>query len=155
MMEDLFRNNRRRFNEIHADRRFPFLDKVYYQLSINDDKLTDEEIISSYFKFSDCIQTNTFAAAELEWVTISVLCFYRRHLTPLLIQRGILSIIYSWGDELTALDILSFINLRILADAAEPYGGLPPESGIHWLKDILPNQEELLQQSLDDMIKQG
>ncbi len=147
--------NKQRFESIISDKRFNFLEPIYTQLYASDTNLTDEEILDSYYKFSDHIQTNTFAAAELEWVTISVLCFYRPHLTGELIKRGLLAIVYSIGEKINASDIFEFIHQRILADNLEPYGGLPPENGMNWLTEIQTTQNVLVQRVLEEVIRQN
>ena len=147
--------NRQRFDSINSDKRFNYLENIYKRLFDNDTTLTDTEILDSYYKFSDNIQTNTFAAAELEWVTISVLCHFRPHLTEALIRRGLLSIVYSLGDNIDWFTVRQFIDRRILADKIEPYGGLPPEVGQQWLKDILPGKKERVQKVLEDVIKEN
>ncbi len=152
---DMAEKNRLRFESIISDKRFDFLDPIYKRLLANDPTLTDEEIIGNYNKFSDHIQTNTFAAAELEWVTISVLCFYRPRLTSGLIKKGLLAIVYSIGDEINVDDVFEFIRQRILATNLEPYGGLPPEAGMKWLTEILPTQKILVQQILEEVIRQN
>src|SRR4051812_43562930 len=87
--------SRVRFDNLISDRRFNFLENIYKRLFDNDATLTDAEILEAYSKFSDNIQTNSFAAAELEWVTISVLCHFRPDLTETLIRRGLLAVVYS------------------------------------------------------------
>lgn len=147
--------NRLRFDSIISDKRFDFLEPIYKRLLANDTNLTDKEILDNYYKFSDHIQTNTFAAAELEWVTISLLGFYRPHLTGELIKRGLLSIVYSIGDEINGNDVFEFIHQRIIADNLEPYGGLPPEAGMQWLTEVLPTQKVLVQEVLEEVIRQN
>ena len=147
--------NRQRFDSIISDKRFNFLENVYKRLLAYDTTLTDQEILDNYYRFSDNIQTNTIAAAELEWVIISVLCFYRPNFTEELIRRGLLSIVYSWGDSIDNEHILEFIQERILAVNAEPYGGLPPDVGMKWLTDTLPAQQDTIQRVLEDVIRQN
>lgn len=153
--DKLLEKNRLRFDSIIGDKRFNFLESTYKRLFDNDTKLTDAEILDAYFKFSDNIQTNTFAAAELEWVTISVLCYFRPNLTETLIRRGLLSIVYSLGDDIDYFKVGQFIDKRILADKMEPYGGLPPNVGQEWLKKLLPSQKEMVQKVLVDVIEEN
>lgn len=165
-LKDLFRKtnmssdvtldkNRQRFDNIVSDKRCNYLENIYKRLFANDMTLTNAEILDAYFKFSANIQTNTFAAAELEWVTVSVLCHFRPDLTETLIRRGLLSVVYSLGDDIDWFTVRQFIDRRILADKIEPYGGLPPEVGHQWLKDFLPGQKEKVQKVLDDVIKEN
>jgi hypothetical protein len=147
--------NKQRFDSIISDNRFNFLEDIYKRLLSNDATLTDKEILDNYYRFSDSIQTNTIAAAELEWVTVSVICFYRPKLTEELIRRGLLCIVYSWGDNINSEHILDFIRERILAVNVEPYGGKPPETGMKWLTDILPTQQEVIQRIQEDVISQN
>jgi len=153
--DKLFDKKRLRFDSIISDRRFDFLEIIYKRLFDKDTKLTDDEILDAYFKFSNCIQTNTFAAAELEWVTISVLCYFRQNLTESLMRRGLLSIVYSLGDDVDWFTVKQFIDMRILADKVEPYGGLPPSVGQEWLKCLLPAQKEIVQKVLLDVIEEN
>jgi len=153
--DKLLDKNRIRFESIIADKRFNYLESIFKRLFDKDSTLTDVEILSAYFKFSDNIQTNTFAAAELEWVTISVLCHFRPNLTETLIRRGLLSIIYSLGDDIDWFTVGQFIDRRILADKVEPYGGLPPNVGQEWLKNLLPSQKETVQKVLLDVIEEN
>jgi hypothetical protein len=134
-----------RFTDIVRDKRFNPLEPVFARVAEQDPTLTDEEILTAYYAFSDRIQTNTFAAAELEWVTVAGLCVYRPHLTALLIRRALLSIIWSIGDDSSSEAVLAFVHQRILADAAMPYGGLPSAAGLTWLKEGLPMQKALIQ----------
>ncbi|RZK36315.1 MAG: hypothetical protein EOO57_07440 [Hymenobacter sp.] len=151
----LIDKNGKRFDSIISDIRFNYLECTYEKLFTEDTTLSDAEIIESYFKFSDCIQTNTFAAAELEWVVISVICYFRPSLTEIIFRRGLLSIVYSLGEDIDSFTVLQFIEVRILTDEAEPYGGLPPAIGLKWLTDILPMQKETIQMVLDDVIKEN
>jgi hypothetical protein len=151
----LTQKNRQRFDSIISDSRFNYLESIYKRLLNNDTTVTDTEILDAYFKFSDSIQTNTFAAAELEWVTISVPCYFRRNLTETLLRRALLSIVWSLGDNIDWVIVVQFIEKRILADQAEPYGGLPPDIGQKWLKEILPTEKETIQKDLNDVIKQN
>lgn len=153
--DKLLKKNRLRFDSIISDERFNFLESIFKRLADNDNSLTDIEILDAYFKFSDNIQTNTFATAELEWVTISVLCHFRPNLTEKLIRRGLLSIVYSLGDDIDWFTVRQFIDKKILADKAEPYGGLPPEIGQEWLKNLLPTQKEIVQKVLMNVIEEN
>jgi hypothetical protein len=152
---DTLDKNRQRFDDIISDKRFNFLEGIYKRLFDNDTTLTDKEILDAYFKFSDSIQTNTFAAAELEWVTTSVLCHFRPHLTETLLRRGLLSIVYSLGDDIDWYTVKQFIERQILYNPNEPYGGLPPAAGQEWLKNLLPNQKETVQKVLVDVIEEN
>ena len=147
--------NRFRFDNIISDKRFNFLESIYKRLFEKDTELTNDEILEAYIKFSDKIQSNTFAVAELEWVTISVLCYFRPNLTEVLIRRGLLSIVYSLGDDIDWNTVRQFIESRILANNAEPYGGLPPNEGQEWLKELLPAQKELVQKVLVEVIEEN
>ena len=152
---DTLDKNRQRFDSIISDKRFNFLESIYKRLFDNDTTLSDTEILDAYFKFSDNIQTNTFAAAELEWVTISVLCHFRPHLTETLLRRALLSIVYSLGDDIDWFTVKQFIDRQILDNKTEPYGGLPPAVGQEWLKNILPNQKEMVQKVLVEVIEEN
>lgn len=151
----LAQKNKQRFEDIISDTRSNYLESIYKRLFDNDASLTDKEILDAYFKFSDSIQTNTFAAAELEWVAISVLCYFRSNLTETLLRRGLLSIVWSLGDDIDWFTVLQFIERRIIGNKLEPYGGLPPESGQKWLTEILPTQKEIIQKVLEDVIKKN
>jgi|GEM_PF-1369896 len=144
-----------RFTDIINDTRCNVLSSIFPRLAQGDSNLTDQEILDSYFAFSNKIQTNTFAAAELEWVTVATLCAHRPHLTGTLIRRGLLSIVWSIGDEITNEDVLAFLDHRVLASNAMPYGGLPPDAGLTWLKDELPKQKALIQHVLEEVIQQN
>jgi hypothetical protein len=163
--KDLFRNtdqpmdflekNKQRFDSIISDKRFNYLEDIYQRLFAGDTTLADSEVLDAYFKFSNNIQTNTFAAAELELVTISVLCHFRPNLTKTLIRRGLLSIVYSLGDDIDWFTVQQFIDKRIFADKTEPYGGLPPIVGQVWLKNLLPKQKNTVQKVLEDVVEEN
>ena len=153
--DKLLDKNRLRFDSIISDKRFNYLESIYTRLFDNDTELADAEIVDAYFKFSDNIQTNTFSAAELEWVTISILCHFRPNLTETLIRRGLLSIIYSLGDDIDWFTVGQFIDRRILGENVEPYGGLPPIEGQAWLKELLPAQKETVQKVLVEVIEEN
>ena len=146
--------NRLRFESIITDQRFNYLENIYKRLFENDDSLKDTEILSAYFKFSDSIQTNSFSAAELEWVIISVICHYRPNLMETLMKRGLLAIVYSLGADIDWFTVGQFIDKRILSDEVEPYGGLPPEIGQVWLKNLVTFHKELVQKVLLEVIEQ-
>ena len=146
--------NRLRFESIITDQRFNYLENIYKRLFENDDSLKDSEILSAYFKFSDSIQTNSFSAAELEWVIISVICHYRPNLMETLMKRGLLAIVYSLGADIDWFTVGQFIDKRILSDEVEPYGGLPPEIGQVWLKNLVTFHKELVQKVLLEVIEQ-
>lgn len=153
--DKLLNKNRRRFDSVISDKRFNFLESTIKRLLNEDTELSDAEILDNYYKFSDKIQTNTFAAAELELVTISVLCHFRPHLTETLLRRGLLCIVYSLGDDLDWFTVGQFIDRRILADNVEPYGGLPPKEGLDWLKNLIPKQKETVQKILVEVIEEN
>jgi len=146
--------NRLRFESVITDQRFNYLENIYKRLFENDDSLKDSEILSAYFKFSDSIQTNSFSAAELEWVIISVICHYRPHLMETLMRRGLLAIVYSLGTDIDWFTVGQFIDRYILSDEVEPYGGLPPEIGQVWLKNLVTFHKELVQKVLLEVIEQ-
>jgi len=149
------KERQQRFTDIISDKRFNGLAPIFTRIDDSDPTLMDEEILCAYYAFSDRIQTNTFAAAELEWVTVATLCACRPHLTSTLIRRGLLSIVWSIGDEISSDDVLAFVHHRILASDAMPYGGLPPDEGLTWLREELPLQKGLIQQVLADVIQQN
>jgi hypothetical protein len=149
------KERQQRFVDILTDHRCNQLAPIFTSIAQKDPTLTDGQILDAYYAFSDRIQTNTFAAAELEWVTVATLCASRPHLTSTLIRRGLLSIVWSMGDEITSDDVLAFIHHRILASDATPYGGLPPDEGLTWLKDALPLQKALIQPILEEVIQQN
>lgn len=151
----LTKKNRRRFDEIISDSRFNYLKDIYKKLFDNDTTLTDTEILNAYTKFSDGIQTNSFATAEFELVSVSVLCYFRPNLTENLLRRGLLAIVYSLGDDIDWFTVLQFIEFRILKENVEPYGGLPPEVGQRWLKEILPQQKDTIQKVLEEVIDEN
>lgn len=151
----LIKKNRQRFDSIISDTRFNYLESIYKRLFASDTTLTDTEILDAYFNFSNKIQTNTFASAELEWVTISVLCYFRQNLTEILLRRGLISIVYSLGDDIDWYTVLEFIKKRILADNLQPYGGLPPDVGLMWLTIILPKEKMIIQRVLNDVIREN
>lgn len=152
---DFSTKKRLRFESIHSDQRFNSLQNVYKRLIDKDQSLTDNEVLEQYSDFSKKIQTNTFAAAELELVSISTLCYFRPQLTDILIRRGLLAIVYSLGDNIDFDDIVNFVQHRILAKDVEPYGGCPCEEGIKWLDEILPESRDSLEKTLIDVIKKN
>ncbi|HVW95865.1 MAG TPA: hypothetical protein VHA56_07845 [Mucilaginibacter sp.] len=152
---DLTLKNKLRFESIHSDNRFNSLESIYKRLKNTDQTLTNYEILEHYLVFSKKIQTNTFSAAELELVSISLLCYFRPELTSTLIRNGLLCIVMSLGDSINFDDILNFIQSRILAKDAEPYGGLPQEEGIKWLREILPESRNAIQDILFEVIKKN
>ncbi|MFB9108557.1 hypothetical protein [Flavobacterium gyeonganense] len=153
--ENLLKKNRLRFDQIISDKRFNYLEKVFENLFEDKDYLTDEAILNAYFNFSDKMQSNSFAIAELEWTFISVLCQFRPNLTETLLKRPLLAIVYSIGDDIDWFTVKQFIDKRILAKNAEPYGGLPPEPGLLWLEKLLPNQKEKVQKILEIVIEEN
>ena len=151
----LMEYNRQRFDSIISDNRFNYLENIYHRLNNDDVKLTDKEILDNYYLFSDTIQTNTIAAAELEFVIVSILCFYRPQLTEKLLRRPLLSVVYSFGDEINEEHIFSFVKNRLLTPGVKPYGGLPPTNGVKWLTETLPIEQNLVQLVLKDVIRQN
>lgn len=149
------KERQQRFTDIINDKRSDTLAPIFRRLAQNDLTVTDEQILSAYYCFSDRIQTNTFAAAELEWVIVAGLCAHRPRLTETLIRRGLLSIVWSIGDAITSDDVLAFVRYRVLESDAMPYGGLPSNEALIWLKEGLPAQKALVQQVLEDVIEQN
>jgi hypothetical protein len=147
--------NKLRFESIHSDKRFDSLQNIYKRLLSHDQSLADSEILINYSHFSKKIQTNTFAAAELELASISVLCYFRPGLTDILIRNGLLAIVYSLGENIDFDDVVNFVQHRILAVSAEPYGGWPQEEGIKWLSEILPESRDSVKKILIDVIKKN
>ena len=148
-------NNRLRFESIHNDDRYSKLNIIYQRLRSNDNTLTDKEVLRNYKIFSISIQTNTFAAAELELVSISTICYFRPHLTEELLKEGLKMILWSVGDGIDCSILNQFINSRILNPELEPYGGLPDKEGIEWLNKIVHNQTDLIKKLLSDIIEQN
>jgi hypothetical protein len=146
--------NRIRFESIHADKRYSLLGEIYKRLLACDSSLVDSEVVEQYLKFSDGIQTNTYAAAELEWVTIATICYYRPQLTEFMIRRGLKGIIYLISNEVNTSIVFDFIQQRICANGTEPYGGLPHDVGVKWLAEILPLQVNIVQKALEEIIEQ-
>jgi hypothetical protein len=144
--------NKLRFESIHSDKRSDSLKDIYKRLIEQDQFLTNNEVLEHYFEFSKKIQTNTFAAAELELVSVSTLCYFRPELTDVLIRNGLLSIVYSLGDNINFEDVINFVQQRILAKNVEPYGGWPQEEGIKWLSGVLPQNKDLISKVLVDVI---
>ena len=130
------------------------IDNIRFQFKSDNLVLSDSEILKTYYKFSNRIQTNTFCAAEMEWAKISTICYYRPQLTRELIRLGLLTIIYSIGDEITAEDVLGFVRVGVIENPS-PYGGKPDEAGLFWLKEVLPNQKVLIQEVLVEVIEQN
>jgi hypothetical protein len=146
-----FQRNRSRFVNVHSDCRFINIESIFERLRNNDNTLTDDEIINTYKEYSSKIQSNTISVAELEFVTISSICFFKPQLMPILLRNGIHSLVMTFGHEVNAKDICLFINYNILNDEAEPYGGLPDEFGIEWLKNLMLH-EEVIQKTLESVI---
>jgi hypothetical protein len=142
--------NRKRFNGIIIDKRFPYLKTIYQRLLTRDRTLTDEEILTAYFKFSDSQQSNSYAIAELELVIISIPCYFRPNLTDKLLERAIVAIIASLGNKADYIGVTRFIDDYILRKNQEPYGGLPPTEGTNWLKNLKADQE-LIETTLKKM----
>jgi hypothetical protein len=101
-----------------------------------DKALSDEEIVSSYIKFSDSMQSNSYAIAELELCIVSVICANRPQLSEKLLERPFLAIIASLGDKADNYGVTRFIDDYLLKRNKEPYGGLPPKQGTDWLKKL-------------------
>jgi hypothetical protein len=160
LFNNIFSNNkhskkRKRFNNIIKDKRFNYLESIFIRIYDNDKTLTDKEIVDAYYQFSNKTQTNTFSAAELEWVVISVLCYFHPNLTEKLTRRGLLSTVYSLGDDIDWFTVKQFIERRILSDKSEPYGGLPPTEGQLWLRNLLPSKKDIIQKVLEDVVKEN
>lgn len=149
------KERQRRFTNIISGNGSDALPSIFNRLAEKDPTLTDEEILAAYYAFSDRIQTNTFAAAEMELVTVAGLCAHRPHLTENLIRRGLLSIVWSIGDAISSDDVLAFVRYRILGIDAIPYGGLPSDPGLVWLNQGLPARKALIQRVLEDVIQQN
>ncbi len=147
--------NRRRFDSIISDKRFNYLDSTFKRLNDNDVALSDKRILEDYYLFSDQIQTNTIAAAELEFVIISVICYYRPNLTEQLLRRPLLCVVYCLGDEINEGHVMSFVKNRLLTSEVRPYGGLPPDNGIKWLAETLLTEKVLVQSVLKEVIRQN
>jgi hypothetical protein len=88
-------------------------------------------------------------------VTVATLCAYRPALVSTPIRRGLRSIVWSIGDNITSDDVLVFIHQRILVSDAMPYGGLPPDEGFTWMRERLLVQKGLIQQVLEEVIRQN
>lgn len=143
-----------RFFDVIYDKRFNHLEHVYQALLSGNISVRDEEIMSAYYRFSDNIQTNTFAAAELELVTISVICYYHPDLTEILLRRPLLYIVWSIGDEFPSCHVIEFVKQRILENP-KSYGGWPPEPGMKWLRETLPAQTDLIERVWQSVIAEN
>ncbi|MFK7934360.1 MAG: hypothetical protein AB8G22_12685 [Saprospiraceae bacterium] len=151
--QGIFERNQQRFRSIYSDARFPFLIPVFKRLFEKDKSLTDKEILNAYYQFIDKMQSNTFAMGELEFALIAQICSYRPELTEQLLERPILSVIYSFGDEIGIDEVLLFVQHRLLKADVEPYGGLPNMEGIKWLEN-LPQQRALLEKVFQEVLIQ-
>ncbi len=128
--------NRKRFDDTISDKRFPYLEPIYERILRGDKTLSDDEIVTAYLKFSDSMQSNSYAIAELELCIVSVLCANRPHLSEKLLERSFLAIIASLGDRADHYGVTRFIDDYLLKRNKEPYGGLPPKQGTDWLKKL-------------------
>jgi hypothetical protein len=155
MEVDFTLKNKLRFESIHSDRRSNSLQDIYKKLLDRDLSLTNDKVLEHYSDFSKKIQTNTFAAAELELVSISTLCYFRPELTDVLVRRGLLAIVYSLGDNIDFDDVINFVRYRILAKDREPYGGWPHDEGLIWLSDTLPECRDSIEKVLIDVVKKN
>jgi hypothetical protein len=154
-LDRVFEKNRQRFDSIHSDKRTNGLNEIYQRLKAKDLSLTDTELLLEYKKFSDSLQTNTFSAAELELVSISILCFHRPHLTEQLLKQSLNAILWSYGDDIDYSILKQFIDKRILPVDIEPYGGLPDREGIEWLSNIVVHQTDLIKKVLSEVKEQN
>jgi hypothetical protein len=87
-----------------------------------DKALSDEEIVSSYIKFSDSMQSNSYAIAELELCIVSVICANRPQLSEKLLERPFLAIIASLGDKADNYGVTRFIDDYLLKRNKELIG---------------------------------
>lgn len=142
--------NRKRFDDIVSDRRFSYLEPIYNRIFNGDKTLTDDEILTAYISFSDSMQSNSYAIAEIELCIVSVLCAYRPHLSEKLLERPFLAIIASLGDRADYYGVTRFIDDYLLTRGREPYGGLPPKKGTDWLRN-LKTDKKLIESVLERM----
>lgn len=135
----------------HNDTSLSQLGPIYRRLLAADATLTDDAIMRAYSATSP-IQTNAVAASERQFAMISTICYFRPHLTGQLLEHGLLALIASYGEQLSADDVEAFIRYHLLRDAAEPYSGMPHPQGVAWLTHTVPAIKPRIQAVLERMI---
>lgn len=132
--------SRRRFNRLINEAKFP-LKIIFKRLKNGDKTLRDDEIITTYQTFSETLQSNAYAIAQLELAIVSVLCAARPNLTEKLLERPFLAIIACLGDHANYEGVTGFIDNYLLRRNVKRYGGLPPKAGTDWLKKLKENRK--------------
>ena len=111
--------------------------------------------MEAYYKFSSQIQTNTLSAAELEFVIVATIAANKPNLSEELLAKPFLMLVWTFGDKINSKTVTQFIDGYILHEKAQPYGGLPGEKAVRWLKEYFAQNDEAVQRKLDEVIAQN
>lgn len=140
-----------RFEGIVTDSRHNNLESIFRGFK-EGKEFNDREVLDAYHKFSSTIQTNTISAAELEFVIVATIAANKPNLSSQLLTQPLLMLVWSFGDEINNETVTQFIDGYILSDKAEPYGGIPDDTAVDWLKTYFKNNQEDVQRKLKEVI---
>ncbi len=140
-----------RFEGIVSDSRHNYLESIFRGFK-QGKELSNREVLNAYHKFSAKINTNTISAAELEFVIVATIAANKPNLSLQLLDKPLLMLVWSFGDEINSETVTQFIDGYILSDKAEPYGGIPDDTALDWLKTYFNNNQEDVQRKLKEVI---
>ena len=148
------KKNKKRFLSIVSDRRSNYLELLFKDFE-SGIEISDEKVLEAYDKFSKNIQTNTISAAELEFVIVATIISYKPHLTERLLSQPLLMMVWSFGDKINFETVTEFVEVHILNEKAEPYGGIPGDKAMKWLKEYFRKNENQVQKKLLEVIEKN
>lgn len=146
-----YTKNRKRFESIVSDTRFNYFEPIFNEFE-KGVEVSDDEIILAYNNFAGAVYSNTIAMAELHMVLVATIAVHNPRLIEELLERPILMLYLSFGEKVENESIVRFVNNRLLAKDAEPYGGLPNKKAMKWLKNFIPKNPELVERVFDKVI---
>ena len=113
----------------------------------NDCDVSDEEVLKAFFSFQNSMQTNCDSAAQGLFSCVSVLCYYKPHLSKVLLAEPLRALYYLGIESLE--DIKKYIKWFITFE--EPYIGRATAEGYDWLQELMNDKDEIIIEAFKQM----
>ncbi len=115
--------------------------------------VTNEEIEKAFDAFAFQQQSNAVYIAQLYFVVLAQLGYYRNEIIPVLIIYPMRAFYHATGS-IAYKELLQFINENLIEYKITPYGGLPPDGEMMWLKNHLADSEVLITELFHQLVRE-
>jgi hypothetical protein len=124
--------------------------QVLEKLDRGEIDISNEQILLCFKQFAASIVTNCDCAAQAYFGAIAPICRQRPELERELIKKALLPLVYL---EITnSEDALKWVSWY--SQQTKPYFGRTSDEGILWLRYDLPLKEELIQELINEILKE-